>query len=40
MAWPVSMAGDDVTGNGYYVVTDNAVKGFLRAGEKGSMEKD
>ena len=34
MAWPVSMAVDDVTGNGYYVVTANAVKQFLLAGEK------
>src|ERR1051325_3171455 len=33
MAWPVSMAVDDVTGNGYYVVTANAVKQFLLAGE-------
>jgi hypothetical protein len=28
------MAVDDVTGNGYYVVTDNAVKSFLRAREE------
>jgi hypothetical protein len=28
------MAVDDVTGNGYYVVTANAVKQFLLAAEK------
>src|ERR1041384_2403881 len=39
MAWPVSMAVDDVTGNGYYVVTDNAVKQFLLAGEKSLIKR-